>query len=195
MELTDDPIDINIGLSQTRGRRRGTPTTSSTSAIAASPISPRRSTRARHGGSTAICEAVGGSGLDMERMVATDEGPASVTIGRRLFGELIARWPDLEAVFCGNDDLALGCLFECDRRGIRVPEDVVARRLQRRRVRRQRLSRRSPRSRRRATRWRAAPRRSCSRSSAARASGRSSAASTSAFASCVRDSTRRITPT
>jgi LacI family gluconate utilization system Gnt-I transcriptional repressor len=29
----------------------------------------------------------------------------------------------LDAVFCENDDLALGVLFECMRRGIRVPED------------------------------------------------------------------------
>jgi len=27
-------------------------------------------------------------------------------------------------VFCCNDDLALGALFECQRRSIRVPEDV-----------------------------------------------------------------------
>ncbi len=30
--------------------------------------------------------------------------------------------PDLEAVFCGNDDLALGVLFECNRRGIAIPD-------------------------------------------------------------------------
>ncbi|MGE0239227.1 MAG: substrate-binding domain-containing protein, partial [Parvibaculaceae bacterium] len=35
-----------------------------------------------------------------------------------------ASCPDLDAVFCGNDDLALGVLFECGRRGMRVPDDL-----------------------------------------------------------------------
>jgi LacI family gluconate utilization system Gnt-I transcriptional repressor len=30
----------------------------------------------------------------------------------------------MTAIFCGNDNLALGALFECQRRGIRVPQDV-----------------------------------------------------------------------
>jgi len=31
--------------------------------------------------------------------------------------------PDMDAVFCNNDVMALGALFECMERGIRVPED------------------------------------------------------------------------
>ena len=37
----------------------------------------------------------------------------------------MAREPALDAIFCCNDDLALGALFECQRRGIRVPEDIA----------------------------------------------------------------------
>lgn len=48
----------------------------------------------------------------------------TVGLGCRLFGELMARAPDMDAVFCQNDDLALGVLFECQRLGIRVPEDL-----------------------------------------------------------------------
>ena len=36
----------------------------------------------------------------------------------------MARTPDVEAVFASNDDMALGALFECHRRGLRVPEDM-----------------------------------------------------------------------
>jgi LacI family gluconate utilization system Gnt-I transcriptional repressor len=50
--------------------------------------------------------------------------PSTVKQGGELFGALRARCPDLEGVFCGNDDLALGVLFECGRRGIAVPEDL-----------------------------------------------------------------------
>ena len=144
---------------------------------------PARRARA-HGGSTASSRPSdarprhGAHGR--HRRSARRASPSAA----ELFGELIARWPDLDAVFCGNDYLALGCLFECERRGIRVPEDISLVGFNDARVLRQFLSRRSPRSRRRATRWRAAPRRSSSKSSAARASGRSSAGSTSAFASC-----------
>jgi LacI family gluconate utilization system Gnt-I transcriptional repressor len=37
---------------------------------------------------------------------------------------MIERWPDMTALFAGNDNLALGALFECQRRGIRVPHDI-----------------------------------------------------------------------
>ncbi|HET7714800.1 MAG TPA: LacI family DNA-binding transcriptional regulator [Bauldia sp.] len=124
MELTENPIDVNIGLSQydaaaaaadyliASGHRR--------IANITAPVDARAARRL-----DGFFAAVARSGLTMERMVATDEGPASVTVGRRLFAELITRWPDVDAVFCGNDYLALGCLFECERRGIKVPADMA----------------------------------------------------------------------
>jgi LacI family gluconate utilization system Gnt-I transcriptional repressor len=41
-----------------------------------------------------------------------------------MFSALLSRAPDLKAVFCANDDLALGTLFECARRGIKVPDQM-----------------------------------------------------------------------
>lgn len=38
---------------------------------------------------------------------------------------LLERSPDMEAVFCANDILAVGALLECQRRGIRVPHDLA----------------------------------------------------------------------
>jgi LacI family gluconate utilization system Gnt-I transcriptional repressor len=38
--------------------------------------------------------------------------------------QMIAEVPELDAVFCANDILAIGALFECQRRGIRVPQDL-----------------------------------------------------------------------
>jgi len=49
----------------------------------------------------------------------------SVTLGGALFADLLAREPDIDAVFCANDDLALGVLFECRRREIAVPEQIA----------------------------------------------------------------------
>lgn len=123
MELADDPIDVNIGLSQREaaaaaaryliaaGHRR--------IANITAPVDPRASRRLE-----GFFAEAAASGITMERMLAVDSGPASVTLGRRLCAELLARWPDIDAIFCGNDYLALGCLFECRRRRIAVPDDI-----------------------------------------------------------------------
>jgi LacI family gluconate utilization system Gnt-I transcriptional repressor len=49
---------------------------------------------------------------------------ATPALGRELFRRALAADPKLDAVFCNNDILALGVLFECLQRGIRVPEDM-----------------------------------------------------------------------
>ncbi len=48
-----------------------------------------------------------------------------MTLGGALFADLLAREPDIDAVFCANDDLALGVLFECRRREITVPGQIA----------------------------------------------------------------------
>lgn len=123
MELTDDPIDINIGFSQrdagyaaTRylldlGHRR-------IGHIRArlDPRSRRRSDGYRH--------AMEEAGVDPTPYLAVTPRPSTVALGAAMFAEILARAPGLEAVFTCNDDLALGALFECQRRGIAVPGDV-----------------------------------------------------------------------
>ncbi len=51
--------------------------------------------------------------------------PASIKLGSELFRELLARHPDIDAVFFSNDDLAHGALFTAFRSGIRVPEQIA----------------------------------------------------------------------
>lgn len=48
---------------------------------------------------------------------------ATPSTGRKLMADLLDANPDMDAVFCNNDVMALGALFECMERGIRVPED------------------------------------------------------------------------
>jgi LacI family gluconate utilization system Gnt-I transcriptional repressor len=59
------------------------------------------------------------------RLVVTTPVPTSVTLGGTLFADLLAKAPDTDAVFCANDDLALGVLFECQRRHISVPKQMA----------------------------------------------------------------------
>ena len=59
------------------------------------------------------------------RLMITTSVPTAVTRGGTLFGDLLASAPDIDSVFCVNDDLALGVLFECQRRQISVPDDIA----------------------------------------------------------------------
>jgi LacI family gluconate utilization system Gnt-I transcriptional repressor len=61
-------------------------------------------------------------GLDADPALIA-EVPMDLANAARAFGELLERRPDTEAVFCGGDLVAAGVLFECQRRGVRVPED------------------------------------------------------------------------
>jgi LacI family transcriptional regulator, gluconate utilization system Gnt-I transcriptional repressor len=51
--------------------------------------------------------------------------PSSINDAPEIFAELLERRPELDAVFCSNDMLAAGILFECQWRGIRVPKDIA----------------------------------------------------------------------
>lgn len=50
---------------------------------------------------------------------------SSIPLGRKLFRQMLTRYPETDAVFCTNDDLAVGVLLECQARGIRVPEQIA----------------------------------------------------------------------
>jgi len=70
-------------------------------------------------------QAMKEAGLLDPRLVVTTPLPTSVTLGGTLFSDLLMKAPDTDAVFCANDDLALGVLFECRRRQIAVPEQML----------------------------------------------------------------------
>ncbi|MEN9762359.1 MAG: hypothetical protein RI906_2185 [Pseudomonadota bacterium] len=48
----------------------------------------------------------------------------SLALGAKAFVDVISTLPDVEAIFCANDVLAVGGMLEAKRRGIRVPEDI-----------------------------------------------------------------------
>lgn len=51
--------------------------------------------------------------------------PSNVGDGAAAFAELLTRQGGVDGVAFSNDVLALGALFECQRRGVRVPQDVA----------------------------------------------------------------------
>lgn len=52
------------------------------------------------------------------------EAPYTIAGGRTACSELLHASPDITAIVCGNDILAMGAIFECQRIGIKVPEDL-----------------------------------------------------------------------
>jgi LacI family transcriptional regulator len=53
------------------------------------------------------------------------EGTWSSASGERAIGQLLANYPEMDAVFAGNDQMALSVLQVACRKGIRVPEDLA----------------------------------------------------------------------
>jgi len=63
------------------------------------------------------------AGLYDPGLVMSEHRQTSVQLGCDLMKRLLEVAPDVDGVFCQNDDLALGALFEARRAGLRVPED------------------------------------------------------------------------
>ena len=60
---------------------------------------------------------------DADIQMSTHERP-SVSEGKALALELLTQHPDVDAIFCGNDDLALGSLSAGLELGLKVPEQL-----------------------------------------------------------------------
>jgi LacI family gluconate utilization system Gnt-I transcriptional repressor len=53
------------------------------------------------------------------------EAASSFTLGAELLQKTLNDYPQTDGIFCTNDDLAVGALFECQRQGRRVPQDIA----------------------------------------------------------------------
>ncbi|UWR21982.1 LacI family DNA-binding transcriptional regulator [Sulfitobacter sp. S190] len=123
MDTTDDPIDVIIGFSNARaaadavehmvaqGFRR--------IAFLGTRMDPR--TQQRLEGYRSVMER---HGLYDPALIVTTPQKSSVEIGRHLLGQLMGDVPDCDAAFCNNDDVAVGVSLECQRRNIRIPDQM-----------------------------------------------------------------------
>lgn len=121
LELGDDPVDINIGLSHReagraitrylveRGYRR-------IGFIGSQMAEDFRAVRRLEGHRRALRE----HGLESAYEVAYPE-PFSFRKGGEAVADLLASGARVDAVFCANDELAVGAVLECQRRGVAVP--------------------------------------------------------------------------
>ena len=123
-ELTENPINHNIGLSQSRagcdatkfllkfGHRK--------IGFIHGLLDVRAAARLR-GYRQAMAEA----GLSTEGLITTKQEYSHIALGGDIMSELAEKGSIPEAIFCIDDNLALGALMACRRLGLRVPDDIT----------------------------------------------------------------------
>lgn len=70
-------------------------------------------------------DAVEARGMDASRVIGAGSPPISMREGAAAMGRLLNEHPDTQAVICVSDLSAFGALTECQRRGLRIPEDIA----------------------------------------------------------------------
>lgn len=121
MEIGPNPIDMMVGFSHFEGGRAVTDHLLGAGCrrigFLGARMDPR--TQRRLAGYRALLQA---NGVYDEALVTITPSPSSASMGASLFRQALSKSPDLDAIVCNNDDLALGVLFECHRTRIPVPE-------------------------------------------------------------------------
>ncbi len=56
--------------------------------------------------------------------VITEE-PSSFSLGAKLLNQTLQQYPAVQGIFCTNDDLAIGAVFECQRQKIAIPQTLA----------------------------------------------------------------------
>lgn len=120
MDIGPDPIDMMIGFDHREGGRAATRHLLEKGYRRIGFIGARMDPRAQRR-LDGYVEVMQDAGLYDERLILTSPQASSVSHGGEMFADFLAITPDADAVFCNNDDMALGVLFECQRRRIRVP--------------------------------------------------------------------------
>jgi LacI family gluconate utilization system Gnt-I transcriptional repressor len=125
MELLGDPIDMNIGFSHWQAGYDIVNQLLANGYAQIGFIGARMDPRVqqRMQGYKAAMEQAGKS---WQGLLMTTPEPSSIELGGELLKSLLAETGGaLDAVFCCNDDLALGALFESQRMNIRVPTQLA----------------------------------------------------------------------
>lgn len=123
LELSQDPIDINIGMSQESAGRAATQhlIQRGFKRIAfLSGILDHRSQSRLDGYYLAMREA----GLEDFELVTQRPRHSSIALGSALCAEMLNCMKMPEAIFCTDDNLALGAMQECRKRGIGIPYNI-----------------------------------------------------------------------
>lgn len=122
-ELTDDPIDINIGLSQSKAGHDATKYLIDLGHQKIGFMVGNLDVRAaaRLGG---YKQAMQEANLPWDGLIATMPQHSKINLGSAILNTLVESRKIPDAIFCIDDNLALGALMQCRKLGLRVPEDI-----------------------------------------------------------------------
>jgi LacI family transcriptional regulator, gluconate utilization system Gnt-I transcriptional repressor len=125
MEKLENPLDMNIGLSHVQAGSEVAEHLLQQGYSRIGFIGARMDSRVQQrlqGFKTALEK----HDKFWKNFVVTTPEPTSIAVGGQLFKSLMANTKGvIDAVFCANDDLALGALFESQRMNIKVPGDMA----------------------------------------------------------------------
>ncbi len=125
IDIADDPIDMNIGFSHVEaGKAMGTYLLGRGYRRIAlvAPLCPRDQRALRR--LAGLREALAARDLEPTAELLYEDR-SSWRLGAEAVVRVVAERPDVDAVFFANDDLAVGAVQECSRRGIAVPEQLA----------------------------------------------------------------------
>ncbi|MES2933869.1 MAG: LacI family DNA-binding transcriptional regulator [Pseudomonadota bacterium] len=124
MDLSDDPQRLSVGFSQHEAGYTMTRHLLNKGYAKIGFIGAQLDERAMKR-AEGYRQALRDAGLyDIQRELLVPE-PSDIALGVELVGRLLAMSPDCDAIFCCNDDLAYGAIYQCQRRQIRVPEQLA----------------------------------------------------------------------
>ncbi len=121
MELTDNPIDMVVGLDHEMAAYSAVKFMLNKGRSKIAYFGARmdnRTKRRMEGYDRAIIEA----GVQKYHFLTSSH--SSLTLGLDLLSRALDECPNLDAVFCTNDDIAVGTILACKEKGFKVPEDI-----------------------------------------------------------------------
>lgn len=124
MELLAEPLDMNVGFSHRQAGYAMAEQITAAGYQRVGFIGARMDQRVQQR-MAGFRRALEERDLFDSALVVTTPRPSSIALGGEMFRSLMASTQGaLDAVFCCNDDLALGALFESQRMNIKVPDEL-----------------------------------------------------------------------
>ncbi|CAH0525070.1 substrate-binding domain-containing protein [Vibrio hippocampi] len=122
MELTDNPIDIVVGIDHKAAAHFAVNSMIKKGKNKIGYFGARLDNRTKYrmqGYDRAIIDA----GLQKYHFLTSSH--SSFTLGRELLERALIECPDLDGIFCTNDDIAIGVILACSEKGIQIPNDIA----------------------------------------------------------------------
>ena len=122
--LTDSPIDMNIGIDYVEAMYQLTQTVVAKGYQNIGMLCANQEQWIFQQHLQGWRKAMLKAHMSPHRVINAAE-PACFSTGAQQLPEFLLAWPEIDALVCVSDDLACGALYECQRRRIKVPDELA----------------------------------------------------------------------